>query len=167
MAMDLWRLRPYTVGSLAESVDRLFERAFGPAYTGMNGGSTGGASTDFRSLPVNVWETDEAYQAAFLAPGLNEQALNVTVHEDVLTIDGELHFQVPEGARPVWQEFGPAKFRRQLRLNAGVDAGRVEALYRNGLLLVTLPKAEHARPRQIPVRVASQPTPAETPGTSA
>jgi len=134
-------------------VDRVFDEAFGPTYHQTNGNGQAG----FQSMPVNVWETAEGYQAALLAPGLDEQTLNVTVHDDMLAIEGELSFQVPEGAKPIWQEFGQAKFRRSLRLGAAVDASRVEAIYRNGLLLVTMPKAEHAKPRQIQVQVSTEP----------
>ena len=95
-----------------------------------------------------------------LAPGLDEQSINVTVHEDTLAIEGELKFTVPEGARPIWQEFGPTKFRRSLRLGAAVDPARVEAMFRNGLLLITMPKAEHAKPRQIQVQVGGETAPA-------
>ena len=151
MAIDLWRTRPYT-SPLSQWVDRFFDQAFGPAYSTGDGGST---EAGFQSLPVNVWETPDGYQAALLAPGLDEQSIKVTVHDDTLVIEGELHFQVPEGARPVWQEFGPASFRRSLRLGAAVEPSRVEAIYKNGLLLVTMPKAEHAKPRQIQVQVPS------------
>ena len=134
-------------------VDRVFDEALA-RETGTGEGSAG-----FQSLPVNVWETPDGYQAALLAPGLDEQSLNVTVHDDTLAIEGELKFNVPEGARAIWQEFGPSKFRRSLRLGAAVDPTRVEAIYRNGLLLVTMPKAEHAKPRQIQVQVGgSTPT---------
>ena len=75
--------------------------------------------------------------------------------DDTLVIEGELRFNVPEGAKAIWQEFGPSKFRRSLRLGAAVDPSRVEAIYRNGMLLVTMPKAEHAKPRQIPVQIAA------------
>lgn len=150
MALELRRTRPMTSTPWTEAVDRFFD-AF---YTGQraNGGSTG-----YQSLPVNVWETPEGYQAALLAPSLDEQSITVTVHEDSLVIEGELRFETPDGAKAVWQEFypGPARFRRSLRLGASVDPEKVEALYRNGLLMVTLPKAEHARPRQIPVRVGA------------
>ena len=153
MAIDLWRTRPYTMTPLTQWVDRFFDQAFGPGY---NGGQVTDAERPaaFQSLPVNVWETGEGYHAALLAPGLDEQSIKVTVHDDTLAIEGELSFQVPEGARPVWQEFGPSRFRRSLRLGAVVDPGRVEAMYKNGLLLVTMPKAEHAKPRQIAVQVA-------------
>jgi len=157
MAIDLWRTRPYTLSPLSQWVDRVVDQAFSPNYGNGDGGSTG-----FQSLPVNVWETAEGYHAALLAPGLDEQAIKVTVHDDTLAIEGERTFQMPEAAKPVWQEFnpGPLRFRRSLRLGAAVDPARVEAIYKDGLLLVTMPKAEHAKPRQIQVQVG---TPAATP----
>ena len=156
MAIDLWRTHPYAAYNtpLRQWVDRVFDDAFA-REAGQNGGSAG-----FQSLPVNVWETSEGYQAALLAPGLDEQTINVTVHDETLAIEGELRFSVPEGAKAVWQEFGPSKFRRSLRLGSAVDPARVEAIYRNGLLLVTMPKAEHAKPRQIQVQVNTEATPA-------
>jgi HSP20 family molecular chaperone IbpA len=152
MAIDLWRTRPFTGynAPLRQWVDRVFDEAIAREGTPANGGAAG-----FQSLPVNVWETNEGYQAALLAPGLDETSINVTVHEDTLVIEGELGFSVPEGAKAVWQEFGPSKFRRSLRLGTAVDPARVEAMYKNGLLLVTMPKAEHAKPRQIQVQVSS------------
>ena len=89
----------------------------------------------------------------------------MTVHDDTLVIEGELRFSVPEGAKAIWQEFGPSKFRRSLRLGAAVDPSKVEAVYRNGLLLVTMPKAESARPRQIRVQVASDSAPSNGNGS--
>jgi len=155
MAIDLWRTRPY--GSmnapLRQWVDRVFDEALARE------GSTGNGSAGFQTLPVNVWETPEGYQAALLAPGLDEQTINVTVHDDTLVIEGDLKFSVPEGAKPIWQEFGPSRFRRSLRLGSAVEAARVEAIYRNGLLLVTMPKAEHAKPRQIRVQVTGEGAP--------
>jgi len=157
MAIDLWRTRPYSGynAPLRQWVDRVFDEAF--AREGSSAGN--GAAAGFQSLPVNVWETNEGYQAALLAPGLDDNSINVTVHEDTLVIEGELGFSVPEGAKAVWQEFGPSKFRRSLRLGTAVDPARVEAMYKNGLLLVTMPKAEHAKPRQIQVQVGTGATP--------
>jgi HSP20 family protein len=159
MAIDLWRTRPYSSlnAPLRQWVDRVFDDAFA-----REGNAAGNGSAGFQSLPVNVWETPDGYHAALLAPGLDEQTLNVTVHDDTLVIEGELQFNVPEGAKPIWQEFGPAKFRRSLRLGTAVDPARVEATYHTGLLLVTMPKAEHAKPRQIRVQVAGDSTPSGT-----
>jgi hypothetical protein len=70
---------------------------------------------------------------------------------------GTLAFEAPNGARAVvWQEYSPAKFRRSLRLGASIDASKVQALYHNGLLTLTMPKAEHSKPRQIQVQVTSK-----------
>jgi HSP20 family molecular chaperone IbpA len=60
---------------------------------------------------------------------------------------------VPAGAQTIWQEFGPSRFRRSLRLGTAVDPNKVEATYKNGVLFVAMPKAEHARPRQIQVHL--------------
>jgi HSP20 family protein len=157
MAIDLWRTRPFTTTNtpLRQWVDRVFEDAFAPVYAAGQGNG-GNGSAGFQTLPVNVWETGDGYHAALLAPGLDESSINVTVHDDTLAIEGELTFQVPEGAKAIWQEFGPSKFRRSLRLGAAVDPTRVEAIYRSGLLLVTMPKAEHAKPRQIQVQVTGE-----------
>ncbi len=160
MAIDLWRTRPYlyTNTPLRQWVDRVFDDALA-----RDGAQTPNGSAGYQSLPVNVWETPDGYQAALLAPGLDEQSINVTVHDDTLVIEGELGFSVPEGAKTVWQEFyqGPSKFRRSLRLGSAVDPARVDAIYKNGLLMVTLPKAEHAKPRQIRVHVGGETTPAK------
>ena len=153
MSIELWRTRPYT-NPLSQVIDRLFEQTFTPFTAG---GPADGGSTGYQSLPVNVWETDGGYHAALMAPSLDEQTINVTFHEDTLAVEGTLTFEAPEGAKVVWQEFnpGPAKFRRSLRLGGAVDASKVEAVYRNGLLVLTMPKAEYAKPRQIQVKVTS------------
>jgi HSP20 family protein len=153
MSIEFGRTRPYT-NPLGQVLDRLFEQTFAPFIAG---GPADGGSTGYQSLPVNVWETEAAYHAALMAPGLDEQTIEVTFHEDTLAVEGTLAFHAPDGAKVVWQEFnpGPAKFRRSLRLGASVDASKVEAAYRNGWLVLTMPKAEYARPRQIHVKVTS------------
>jgi HSP20 family protein len=155
MAIDVWRTRPFLSNNMmSRAVDRLFEEAFAPFYGGRDGASSGSGQTGMQTLPVTIWETDDAFHAAVMAPGLDEQTISVTAQEDTLSIEGELKFQPPEGARMIWQEFGPMRFRRSLRFGTPVDTTRVEAVYRNGLLLITMPKAEEAKPRQVRVRVA-------------
>jgi HSP20 family protein len=148
MSTDQRRTRPYNT-----AVDRLFLDALAPYFADGTSHAANGGTTGFQSLPVNVWETVEGYEATFLAPGLDQQSINVTVQDDTLAIEGELRFEVPEGAKVVWQEFGPATFRRSIRLGAGIDSAKVEALYQNGLLTLRMPKAEHAKPRHIQLQV--------------
>jgi len=159
MSSQIWRTRPYA-HALEHVVDQMSQQSFAP-FTG--GNAYDGGSTGFQSLPVNVWESEDSYLATFMAPGLDEQNINVTVHDDTLAIDGALAFQaLPEGATVVWQEFyaspGQVRFRRSLRLGAAVDSSKVEAGYRNGLLTITIPKAENAKPRQVQVQLTSNGT---------
>jgi HSP20 family molecular chaperone IbpA len=94
MSIDQWRTRPHST-----AVDRLFLDALAPYFSNGTSTAASGGTTGFQSLPLNVWETVEGYEATFLAPGLDEQSINVTVHDDTLAIEGELRFEVPEGAR--------------------------------------------------------------------
>ena len=71
MSIELWRTRPYT-NPLGQALDRLFEQTFVPYGTA---GLADGGSTGYQSLPVNVWETEAAYHAALIAPGLDEQTM--------------------------------------------------------------------------------------------
>src|ERR1700704_5656939 len=153
MAIDLWRTRPFMSNPMGRAVDRLFEEAFAPFYGGRDAASSGSGQTGVQTLPVTIWETPDAFHAALMAPGLDENSLNATVQEDTLSVEGEMKFQPPEGARMIWQEFGPMRFRPAMRFGTAIDPNRVEAIYRNGLLMITMPKSEEAKPRQVRVVV--------------
>ncbi len=135
MAIDLQQHRP----SRAET-------------TGGDSGSGDQGRVAAAPAPVSIWETEDAFQAALIAPGLDENSIRVTIQEDTLSVEGELKFQPPEGARMIWQEFGPTRFHRVLRLGTPVDRDRIEAVYRNGLLMLTIPKSELAKPHRIAIR---------------
>jgi HSP20 family protein len=103
--------------------------------------------------PVNVWEDTEAFHVEVEVPGLTQEQVNVSVtHKNQLTIQGE---RLPEDAsKGRWhrRERGFGRFQRVLKLPVPVDAERVEAKLENGLLALTLPKAEEAKPRRIAVK---------------
>lgn len=104
--------------------------------------------------PVNLWEDDNNVYAEVELPGMKEDQLEIFVTEgNVLTIQGE---RQPAEARGVWhrRERGFGKFSRTVELPVPVDADRVEARFEAGVLRVTLPKAEAARPKRIPVKGA-------------
>src|SRR2546423_4258781 len=103
MSIEFGRTRPYS-NPLGQVLDRLFEQTFTPFTAG---GPADGGSTGFQSLPVNVWETQDGYYAALMAPGLDEQTIDLTVHADTLAIEGTLAFQAPDGARVVSQDINP------------------------------------------------------------
>ena len=107
------------------------------------------------SLGVNIREEDEAYILSALVPGINAEDLNIQVMDDVLRIEGEYMRSSPVDRQDenqyLMQELPHGSFTRTLRLPAAIDADSVEAKIENGVLTLTLPKAESARPRKIKI----------------
>lgn len=103
-----------------------------------------------RALGVNIREEDEAYILSALVPGLKAEDLNIQVLDDVLNIEGEYKAQEAEY---LLNELPNGSFRRTLRLPSAVEADKVEARIVDGVLTLTLPKAESARPKKIQVSV--------------
>jgi HSP20 family protein len=90
-----------------------------------------------------------------LAPGINSESLNLTVVRNTLTVAGEK--PAPAGVAPEAfhrSERAAGKFIRTIDLPVEVNADKVSARYTDGLLTITLPKAEAAKPRQIKVSVS-------------
>lgn len=103
--------------------------------------------------PVNVWEDENAFYVEAELPGLTRDQLHVNVtHRNQLTIQGERPGDEAETGRWHRRERGFGRFQRVLKLPTPVDADKVEAKLDNGLLLLTLPKAEEAKPRRIAVK---------------
>jgi HSP20 family protein len=139
---------------LRREIDRAFER-FGLEVPLFRSAFLPGRGT--RDYPlVNLYEDPEAVRVEALAPGVDPRSFNVSVARDTLTLSGEKRRaegdMKPEAFHR--EERGAGKFSRTIQLPAEVDDSRVEAAYRDGLLLITLPKAEKAKPRRISVQVA-------------
>ena len=101
----------------------------------------------------NVWEDENAVHAEADLPGLDPAKIEITVNEgNQLTVQGERPATEVAGAVWVRQERPFGKFVRAITLPALVNADQVEAKYENGVLRLTLPKHEAARPRKIVVK---------------
>jgi HSP20 family protein len=105
--------------------------------------------------PVDIYETaDHAVVLKAELPGLKREDIDLTVENNTLTIRGERRKEdgiADDRYHRVERSFGP--FLRSFTLPPTVDPGRVRAEYRDGVLTVTLPTREEARPRQIQVNV--------------
>jgi len=109
-----------------------------------------------RAYPLlNVREEADGYRVDALAPGIDPQSLKVSVTGRQLTIEGEKKDAGEEIKPEAYHrcERSTGKFIRSLTLPAEIDAEKVTAQYRDGLLSLTLPKAAGARPRQIAINV--------------
>ena len=104
---------------------------------------------------INLYEDKDAVYLEALAPGVDPATLNLSVVGNTLSITGEKR-RVAGDVKPEAfhrSERATGKFVRHLQLPVEVDEGKVRADYKDGLLIVTLPKAERAKPKQITVQV--------------
>ena len=134
--------------SLRDAMDRLMEQSFTPFGRGFIGEGQ-------QTVPSNLWEDANTYYLHIQAPALDLSTVDITVVGGMLTVSGQTTHATPEGAKSVWQEWGPTSFRRQIQLPAGFDAERCEATYKDGVLTVSVPKPEQIKPKAIKVQVQS------------
>ncbi len=102
--------------------------------------------------PVDIKESEEEFRLVAELPGLTKDDVKLSFTENVLTLRGEKKTEL-ENEKDSWHQversFGA--FERNFHLSCPVDPGKVKAQFENGVLTVTLPKAENAKPREIPI----------------
>lgn len=87
-------------------------------------------------------------------PGVPRDKLSLQIESEILTIDGEMSLDMPEGMQAVHAEVSLPRYRRQFTLSRDLDGDQVSAEYAQGVLRLRIPKAKHAQPRRIEVNVA-------------
>jgi len=103
-------------------------------------------------LALDVNENDDAYTVTTNLPGVSLDDISVNIHDNVLTVSAEANAtEYDENTRVLVQERRTGKFSRNLRFPMVVDGNAIEASFDNGVLSIVIPKAEEAKPRQIPV----------------
>lgn len=121
-------------------------RLIGTAESSVNG---------FWSPAADILEGPEYFQIVVELPGMHSEDVNITVENDVLTLTGERHFNEPEGKesfRRVERPYG--RFGRRIAIPPKCDTSKIEAAMDNGLLTITVPKMEQAKPHRIEVKSA-------------
>jgi len=103
----------------------------------------------FVSPNVDIVETKEAYVLEAEMPGVAKEGLDINVEENVLTITGRR--QSGQTANPLYRESKAVDYRRVFQLDPVIEAGKISARIEQGLLTLTLPKAEKVKPRRITV----------------
>lgn len=131
---------------LRDEVDRLLTNAFGNGVVGARRFVSG---LSFPSL--NVWEDDANLYVEAELPGVKAEDLDVSVVGEELTLKGKRGDDAPQEASYHRRERGVGEFTRVLRLPVPVNPDQVQASLENGVLQLTLPKAESAKPRKIKV----------------
>jgi HSP20 family protein len=121
-----------------EEMDRVFN-AFG-------GRGSGGV------MPLDAFEKDEVYTLRFDLPGVDPESVDLTVEGDMLTVTAERPAEQTEGVTWMLRERPAGTHRRDVRLGERLDTGKVTAHYDNGVLTVTIPMREEAKPHKISVK---------------
>ena len=115
---------------------------------------SGDERTTSLTAPLDIAETDSGYEVAVDLPGLNSESVQVEFKDGRLWVSGErAELQREEGRTYHRLERRHGKFRRVIALPNDVAADRIDASYKDGVLLVVVPKSEAARPRKIDIKV--------------
>ena len=140
--------------SLRDAMDRLFETAL---VAPRGGGATQQSGAGWM-LPLDVTENEDNYVVKAAIPGVNPDDLDISVTENVLTIKGEMKSEDTDdkNTRYHLRERRWGSFSRSIELPTAVDTDNVQAECTNGLLTLTLPKAEEVRPKRIQIKGATQ-----------
>ncbi len=102
--------------------------------------------------PVDVIEDATGITLYADVPGLSKDKLDLRVESDMLTIEGELDLNLPDGMEAHHAEVGVPRYRRSFTLSKELDTTKVSAELANGVLTLRIPRAEHAQPRRIEVK---------------
>ncbi|MGH8593696.1 MAG: Hsp20/alpha crystallin family protein [Gammaproteobacteria bacterium] len=103
--------------------------------------------------PVDVVEDDTGITLTADLPGVPRDKLTVRVDGDGLLIEGEVALDTPEGIEAVYAEVQTPRYRRAFTLSRDLDTAKSAAAFKDGVLKLRIPKAEHAKPRKIDVKI--------------
>lgn len=134
--------------SLRQAMDRLLEDSLV-----RSGGSRGVGDSTTGMVPLDVMERDDAIVVKASLPGVRPDDVDVSVHRNVLTIQGEMRGEQEKGEghyrhRERWS----GRFSRQIAVPSGVDSEACDATFQDGVLTITLPKSEQSRAKRINIR---------------
>ena len=104
--------------------------------------------------PVDVVEDEGGITLFADIPGVSKDKLSLQIEADMLTIEGEVDIPAPAGLEPSYAEVGLPRYRRMFTLSKELEPSKVAAELREGVLKLRVPKAEHAKPRRIEVKVS-------------
>jgi len=136
------------LSNLRDELDTLFELPFWSNF---------GRQTQLFSgwtPALDLYQNNDNVIAVVELPGMRKEDIEISLHDGMLTIAGERKTETQGGEKAERSERYIGKFRRSITLPTRVDANKVSATYKDGILTVTLSKAEEAKPKQIQVNVS-------------
>lgn len=100
---------------------------------------------------TDIYETEDNLTVVMDMPGVDRDRVEVTVEKDVLMVEGKIDFANYDGLAPLYTEYNVGHFKRSFSLDSKIDQAGISASMDDGVLILKLPKAEEAKPRQIKI----------------
>jgi HSP20 family molecular chaperone IbpA len=101
---------------------------------------------------ADVYETQDALTVILEMPGVEKSNVDVRVEDGVLNVEGRLDLSKYQGLQPLYTEYNVGHYSRSFQLSSKIDQSKIAAELKDGVLSLTLPKLEEARPRTIEVK---------------
>jgi HSP20 family protein len=105
----------------------------------------------FRAMPMDAYRRGDTFEVHFDLPGVDPDSIELTVEKNVLTVKASRHWARQEGDEIVVHERGEGELSRQLFLGETLDTDNIQADYDQGVLSVSIPVAEKAKPRKVKI----------------
>ena len=138
---NITRYHPFNEGiSLREAMNNLFEESVLPRF-----GLTG------RGMASNLYETAERFVFQMPMPGVTVEDVEITAEPNSVHLTWSTHVTPPKNATTHWSGFTEGEYQQSFTLPTTINADNIEAWSENGVLTLTLPKAEHAKARRVKV----------------
>jgi HSP20 family protein len=119
-----------------------------------NGHSQAGPAPLLHTPPIDIHESPEGLILEADLPGVSESQLSIQLEDNVLSLHAKVSAPVPEEARVLHEEYRPGDFYRSFILSDEVERSKISAELKNGVLKLTLPKAERAKTRRIEIKTS-------------
>jgi HSP20 family protein len=142
--MTIIKRNPNTISNLFDELFNAFPENWGKEF-----------NAEWNQVPVNVHETENAYQLEVKAPGLKKDDIKINVENGLLTISYEkTEKSEQKELKTVRKEFSYSSFKRSFTVDEQIDADAIEAKYEDGILKLALPKKEAIKssPKQIAIQ---------------
>ncbi len=152
---DFWNLSPLRrITGLRDELDQLFGHVVDRFLETPGDGNRGTQFLGGWLPPVDIYEDKDNLTVKAEMPGMKKDDIGISLHDGYLTLSGERKQEHQyEGADPSRSERLLGRFQRTVSLPTQVNAEAITATYTDGILTVVLPKAEEAKPKQIPITI--------------
>ena len=151
MTLSLVRYQPFTrMASLRQAMDRLFDERFFAPYRLFTVGMDA-------TTPIDMYHTENEVVVKVALPGVKPEEVDVSITGDTLTIKGETKTEEKiEREDYLYKEHRYGTFCRSVALPGELKTDKAEASFENGILTLTIPKSEEAKPKQIKVKARAR-----------